>query len=48
MITGQDDDVPREHLPLSVVLCKQLGVYYTGAASCRYVCGMLRTSTDET
>lgn len=31
-----------------VMLCKQLGVYYTGAASCRYVCGTLRTSTDET
>lgn len=34
---GQDDDVPREHLPLSVMLCKQLQVYYTGllpAAMC--------------
>lgn len=30
------------------MLCKQLGVCYTRAASCRYVCGTLRTSTDET
>lgn len=31
-----------------VMLRKQLGVCYTRAASCRYVCGTLRTSTDET
>lgn len=45
---GQDDGAPREHLPLSVMVCKQVEVYYTGAASCSAVCGTLRTSADET
>lgn len=36
---GQDDGAPREHLPLSVMFCKQLEVYSTGAASCSSVCG---------
>lgn len=41
MITGQDDDVPHRHLPLSAVLCKQLQVYYTAllpAAMCVACC----------
>lgn len=40
-ILGQDDDVPLEHLPLPVMLCKQLQVYYTGllpAAMCVACC----------
>lgn len=47
-VAGQDAGAPREHLPLSVMVCKQAEVYFTGAASCSAVCGMLRTSADET
>lgn len=41
MIMGQDDDVPPEYLPLSVMLRKQLQAYYTGllpAAMCVACC----------
>ena len=46
MAAGQDGGTPCEHLPLSVMFCKHDEVYYT--AACSAVCGMLRTSADET